>query len=424
MSETETQPRNEAGQFQQSTDGLYGRELANAEAGFTTKKDPPVEEKSYSDDLAGVKQAARDLADKRRAPVEIIDLDVVKEHVGKPDATEAVTVKQAAQELATTRTNVSKYVEGSNLNNIAAEVDKARAEIIKARGPEAAQELGLSAEDIAAAKKAADGEDIADKSKRADTAIKPDDPTSTVEGLAPELEAALKHPQVRAAISEELGKAEESKQQYAAAVNYANQFAQASLVDAIPELGQLPVEQWEAAIGILAQSDPGRVQRALGIIERVARASAAQVEIDQHRAIQQRQQFVNSTEFEDARLVEALGKEAADEANKATVNFLTDHGIPRHQAFEFIQRHPLMATAAARETIWKAQQYDAMQKVRATIAAKPLPPVQRPGVVSSNRTPASEGRGRIAALQAQLEGATGPRAAKIAAAIRNIRRSS
>jgi hypothetical protein len=65
MSETETQPRNEAGQFTPSTDGLYGRELANAESGFTTKKDPPAEEKTYSDDLDGVKEAARDLADKR-----------------------------------------------------------------------------------------------------------------------------------------------------------------------------------------------------------------------------------------------------------------------------------------------------------------------------------------------------------------------
>ena len=68
MSETDAPPRDEAtGQFVPSTEGLTGRELANAEAGFTTKKDdPPADEKTYSDTLDGVKEAARDLADTLR----------------------------------------------------------------------------------------------------------------------------------------------------------------------------------------------------------------------------------------------------------------------------------------------------------------------------------------------------------------------
>jgi hypothetical protein len=70
--EANIQARNEAGQFTLSTEGLIGRELANAEAGFRTKKDdPPADEKTYPDTLDGVKEAARDLADKRSAgPIE------------------------------------------------------------------------------------------------------------------------------------------------------------------------------------------------------------------------------------------------------------------------------------------------------------------------------------------------------------------
>jgi hypothetical protein len=244
-----------------------------------------------------------------------------------------------------------------------------------------------------------------------------------VQGLDPEVEKALKHPQVRQAIQEELGKAEQSQQQYAAAVNYANQFAQASLVDALPELGQIPVENWEAAIGLLAQSDPGRVQRALGIIQRVSKLSAAQMQLQQHQAHVQRQQLVTSTEAEDARLVEMIGKDAAEEANKATVAFLTDHGIPRHQHLEFIHRHPVLTTAAARETIWKAQQYDAMQKAAKTLSAQPLPPVQRPGTPGA-RAAAPDNSSKIASLQAQLATASGDRATRIAGQIRSLRRSA
>jgi hypothetical protein len=84
--------------------------------------------------------------------------------------------------------------------------------------PKAAEELGLSAEDIEAAKKTDSKESDAAKPMKASDPVPGD---GAVEGLDPEVAKALEHPQVRQAIAEELGKAEQSQQQYAAAVNYA-----------------------------------------------------------------------------------------------------------------------------------------------------------------------------------------------------------
>jgi hypothetical protein len=64
-----------------------------------------------------------------------------------------------------------------------------------------------------------------------------------------------------------------------------------------------------------------------------------------------------------------------------------------------------------------------MKETTKTIRAKPLPPVQRPGL-STGRTAATDSKGKIAALQAKLEGKTGNEAAKIAAKIRTLRRSA
>jgi hypothetical protein len=58
MSELPTRDES-TGQFTPNTDSMYGRELANAEAGFTTKKDEPADDKTYTDDLAGVQEAGR-----------------------------------------------------------------------------------------------------------------------------------------------------------------------------------------------------------------------------------------------------------------------------------------------------------------------------------------------------------------------------
>lgn len=144
------------------------------------------------------------------------------------------------------RADVSRYVEGTNLAGIAEQVDKARAEALKAH-PKAAEDLGLSAEDVAAAKKA-EGE-VAEAEPVRHARARPDPiDGEPVQGLDPEVAKALEHPQVRQAIQEELTKAETAQRSYGEAINTAFTYAQAGVVDHFPELANLPIEHWEGAL--------------------------------------------------------------------------------------------------------------------------------------------------------------------------------
>lgn len=425
MSEVDTQPRDEStGQFTPSTEGLFGREHENAKAGFTTKKDPPAEEKTYSDTLEGVREAARDLSERRgtAGPVEI-SMDAVREHVGKPDLKEAVTPEQAAQELATARGEVSKYVDGLNLLDFAGKIDKARAEEMK-NNPRAVEQLGLSKQDIEAAKNV-DSENPGEETRRPDTATRPDEPGTTVEGLDPEVEKALKHPQVRQAIEDELGKAASAQQSYAAALQTANQFAMASLVDHFPELANIPVQNWEAALHIFAQSAPDRFNNAMGTLQRVSQLQNAQAQWQQHQAQVAQQQFAEYARAEDDRFEEMIKGEP--EADRQTIgndmlSYAKKLGVSREQLLGFLHT-PEGRSAPVQKMIYDAVQYDKVQNAKRAIAAKPLPPVQRPGV-STGRSAASDNKGKIATLQSQLAGATGDKAARIAAQIRTLSRRS
>jgi hypothetical protein len=122
-------------------------------------------------------------------------------------------------------------------------------------------------------------------------------PAATVEtstqpapdGLDGELARALAHPQVREAVEAELARAYEAKAGYEAKVNEANNWARASLVHEFPELGRLPVEQWENALMTVQAQDPVRFQKGVGVINQVQRVSAEQARIANEHAARAQQ---------------------------------------------------------------------------------------------------------------------------------------
>jgi hypothetical protein len=112
---------------------------------------------------------------------------------------------------------------------------------------------------------------------------------------------------VRQALEEEFSKVEAAQQGYQNALNVANQYAMASLVDHFPELGNIPAEQWEPALGILAQQDPQRFNRAMGVLQRVSQLQGAQAQWKQQQAQVQRQQFQTMRQQYSRASDEALG---------------------------------------------------------------------------------------------------------------------
>jgi hypothetical protein len=426
MSEQVETPRNpENGQFTPA-EPLVGREAENAAHGFKTRKDPPAapDGTTYGDTLDELKEAASDLAARRiEGPIEI-DVDVVREHLGKPDLTEALTPAQAAKDLSAARGEVGKYVEGFNLTEFQSQVDKARAEEMK-KNPRAIDELGLSKEDVDNAKKAGDEESV-DEPKRPDTAARPDQPgDDAVEGLDPELARTIReHPQVRQFLEEQHSRAAQAEQSYGLGLEAARHAAIASISDHFPELLQIPTENWQAALQIFQQQAPDRYERAMGVLQRGAQIEQAQAQWQQQQAAMQRQQFEQTRQAYSRAADAALGPMTVAEKIEMTeelVAYVEQHGISREQLAREAQtnlalHHPAFQKMAADALKWNRQQ--SMPRPRAT-----LPPVQRPGL-STGRSANSDSKGKVAALQAQLEGARGDKAARIAAQIRSIKRNS
>ena len=111
--------------------------------------------------------------------------------------------------------------------------------------------------------------------------------------LDPEVEKALSNPKIQAALSQHVAEVETARQTYTQAVSVAQQFARASFIENFPEIAGLPVEQWEGALGLMAQREPERFKKALGTIQRVVQLQGAQEEQQQaqERAKQARLQM-------------------------------------------------------------------------------------------------------------------------------------
>jgi hypothetical protein len=79
-----------------------------------------------------------------------------------------------------------------------------------------------------------------------------------------EIGRALNNPVVVEALKGRFDAAEQARSQYANALNYANQVAQANLVDHLPELARLPLDQWQGAIMAAGSAGSGTCSAGAG----------------------------------------------------------------------------------------------------------------------------------------------------------------
>jgi len=415
MSEIVTARDETTGQFVPCTEGMFGQELENAKAGFTTKpKDPPPEE--TSDDP--VRQAASDLAARRKEAVENISVTEIMGVDPDRDPQEARTVQQAADEYGSARTAISKYAEGIDLSNLAQKVDEDRAKVVDG-DKDRAKHLGFELKD--AEPKSDAKADIqaapVDDQVDAETAAAID----AVEGLDETTKRALKIPQVRAAIEQQLGEVDTARQQLATERALAQQFAQASFLEGFPELAALAPEHLEAGLQQLAQQNPARFQQAMGVLNRVQvlQASAQQQQAEQAREHQH--QIETWARSQDERL-KSFGVELTPAITNEVAEYARQElGIDRNQLGQILHANPILRSAEFTRVIVDATRYRQAGLAKATISARPLPPVQRPGVQQDRVRPEVA---NIAGLQKQLSEASGNKALRIAAQIKSAQRKA
>ncbi|MGY3240563.1 hypothetical protein ACVMAJ_007453 [Bradyrhizobium sp. USDA 4448] len=394
MSEID-QPRNDAGQY---SNEKFGRAAELEAGGYTEMPDAPQDEpKVYGGEEDDIRAAADELATDRDNGEFEVDPVEYREKGGTGDLideNQAVTLDKAARDLSAYHGNTNRYVDGVSSEILADTIDTARADLVKG-DPNVAAAYGLNADEVAANAKAA--EEKASAEPAADEQPAADPP---VDGLDPEVQKALKHPQVRQAIEDELGKAETAKQQYAQALNAVSHLANQELLGIVPALQQIPQDQWPHALNVLREVEPETFERAKAVIERGAQAEMLQVENARNQAAQQRQQFETYAKAEDARF-EELTKDApvTREVSDAVVKYAESLGVDRASLGHLLATNPVMRNAAFQRMMVDAARYQMMKAAVPKAAPKDLPPVQRPGTKQAR---APIGSADLGALSARL----------------------
>jgi hypothetical protein len=290
--------------------------------------------------------------------------------------------------------------ENRSAEDLAARVDALRAEAL-ADDPDAAEFYGFEPRPRADARTAEEADrNEAVRSETDGPPVREDRGTS--EQLDPELERAIQHPQVRLAIEEKIGEAEKARQGYLEGLAAATQIAQASFVSQFPELAGIAPEQLPGALELMSRQDPARFARVQAVVASAEQLSARQQQESWRQAAIAQYSFQNYARSEDARLDTMLKGEPVETQRAVAAEIMASaraSGIEPGELNRLFNSEPLMRNAVFQRMMYDAAKYRLMMKARDAAAARPLPPVQRPG---SARTPAEREQGDLRSLSARL----------------------
>ena len=324
-----------------------------------------------------VEEAAADLTASRTSEADIQTHSPIDAALEKLDDNVTLTPEQAARLTTATKEAEAKALEEAELQKVREEVDAARG-------------------------------------------VEPD-PIDAVDGLDVETRRALKIPQVRSALESEFQKIDETRTQYSQGLQAAQQFGQAALLEIVPELGQLPLEQWGDGLNMLAQVDPARAQTAANMLQRVGQIQQAQQQAAQYQAQQHQAQMREYGKSEDTKFKAMIGPERMKQVEAHLVPYLAKVGIDKDQFAHALQTNPMIRSAEAQKLIADAIGYDLIRSATPKPAPKGLPPVQKPG--TSNRARASSPSAQMASLERALDTATGDKAIRISAQLQSLKRA-
>ena len=215
---------------EQFAEPLVGREGVEAEFGY--KRMP--EDKPSAQAEIDIKTAVEELRASRPAeePIEAIEYKRLENGEKAPE-NETVSLERAADDLTAYHSQQSVERAKSISEDFAKAIDSMRADALKAN-PKANDELGLSKQEIAAAKaaktEAAQDETVPETLEARQEPSEPD-AYNSIEGLEPELKEVLrKSPQARQFFESYAAEGEQVKEAYTAGLNNAHQFGQAAIL--------------------------------------------------------------------------------------------------------------------------------------------------------------------------------------------------
>ncbi|QIP08541.2 hypothetical protein [Bradyrhizobium symbiodeficiens] len=230
----------------------------------------------------------------------------------------------------------------------------------------------------------------------------PNDQGKRAAELDPDIEHLMQHPQVRLALEEKVGEIERARQSYADGLDAAMQIAQVSFLSQFPELAALPPERLPEALAQIAQQDPAKLARIQAIVAGSEQLRARQNEEVRRTADASRRHFQNYAKVEDARLEMMLKEEARGVRQAVAQEIMASakaSGIEPEEMQRLFDNEPLMRNATFQRMMYDAGKYRLMMKARDAVAARPMPPVQRPGMAAGR---GERGQSDLRTLSARL----------------------
>jgi hypothetical protein len=175
------------------------------------------------------------------------------------------------------------------------------------------------------------------------------------------------------------------------------------LIEKLPELARVPVDQWANAIVAIAQQDPNRVGNALDSIKRVNDLQVARGQWQQHQAAIQQQQFATYKAEQDAKFEQSVGPVTDADKSAARDYVLGVLGLTQEEA-STLANNPTAIDHRFQRALLDASRYHSMMQASKALSTKPLPPVVRPGSAGVPR--GNDNSSKIAALNEALDSAT------------------
>jgi hypothetical protein len=204
------------------------------------------------------------------------------------------------------------------------------------------------------------------------------------DGVDPEVRAALENPKVRAALEAEVSAVETARQQYAQATWQAAQVSAAAVLSQWPELNGLSREQLSGALQAISAADPAKGQQITAQLQRTqALVNAHQQAQAQQQAIQaqQLQNWISAQDAEFDRVVSSTeSPETMRKIGEDVIALAEEYGIDKQTLGALWHSQPILRAVPFQRMMMDAARYRAAQRnAPAKVAAKVVPPVQRPG---------------------------------------------
>jgi hypothetical protein len=394
---------------------LTGAAFELANAGYRPMPEPKEkdEEKAIGSDSASLREAAEPRSGPQQDAIVREYLDASGKRVAPG---EAVTLQRAARDYAEAAAADKLSLDNATSKDVAARVDALRAEAL-ATDPDAAEYYGFEPPE--------GNSDLADPEKadsgKVSSELLEASSERTADELEPEIEEILQHPQIRHAIEQKIGETEKTRQSYLDGLAAATQIAQVSFLSQFPELASIAPENLAGALEQMSRLDPARFARVQAAVANSEQLIAHQQHESRSRAERARQGFLEFAKSEDARFETMLKGESKATQRAVTAEIFSAakaSGIGADELTQLFHSEPVMRNAVFQRMMYDAGKYRLMMKARDAAAAKPVPPVQRPGMA---RTPAERDRADLRMLNTKLSSSGD---IKDAVALYNARKSS